>query len=125
SDTGMTMFPPPSEMPSAPAIAPQLYSQAPQAAIIIDNLNMLEAALADIIAYPDVDDRETVIDEVAEWYISDELYLVDTMDYLLNALRGGIFNQGGPAIGELGQSERNRSRSAMEMQHSMIMTAPN
>ena len=125
SDTGMTMFPPPSEMPSAPAIAPQLYSQAPQAAIIIDNLNMLEAALADIIAYPDVDDRETVIDEVAEWYISDELYLVDTMDYLLNALRGGIFNQGGPAIGELGHSERNRSRSAMEMQHSMIMTAPN
>jgi hypothetical protein len=51
--------------------------------------------------------------------------VVDTMDYLLNALRGGIFNQGGPAIGELGQSERNRSRSAMEMQHSMIMTAPN
>jgi len=121
----MTMFPPPSEMPSAPAIAPQLYSQAPQAAIIIDNLNMLEAALADIIAYPDVDERETIIDEVVEQYISDELYLVDTMDYLLNALRGGIFNQGGPAIGELGQSERNRSRSAMEMQHSMIMTAPN
>ena len=125
SDTGMTMFPPPSEMPSAPAIAPQLYSQAPQAAIIIDNLNMLEAALADIIAYPDVDEREAIIDEVVEQYINDELYVVDTMDYLLNALRGGIFNQGGPAIGELGQSERNRSRSAMEMQHSMIMTAPN
>ena len=125
SDTGMTMFPPPSEMPSAPAIAPQLYSQAPQAAIIVDNLNMLEAALADIIAYPDVDEREAIIDEVVEQYINDELYVVDTMDYLLNALRGGIFNQGGPAIGELGQSERNRSRSAMEMQHSMIMTAPN
>lgn len=124
SETGMTMFPAPSEMPSAPAISPQLYSQSPQAAVIIDNLNMLEAALADIIAYPNVDDREAKIDQLVAQFTAQEDYLADEMDYLLSALRGGIFNQGGPAIGELGRSERNRSRSAMDMQHTMIMSSP-
>ena len=125
SDTGMTMFPAPTEMPSAPAISPQLYSQAPQAAIIIDNLNMLESALADVVAYPNLLDRETVIDQVVAQYTSDDMYLAETMEYLLNALRGGIFNQGGPAIGDLSRSERNRSRDAMNMNHTMIMSAPN
>ena len=125
SDTGMTMFPAPTEMPSAPAISPQLYSQAPQASIIIDNLNMLESALADVIAYPNLQDRASVIDQVVAQYTSDDMYLADTMDYLLNALRGGIFNQGGPAIGDLSRSERNRSRDAMSMNHTMIMSSPN
>lgn len=125
SDTGMTMFPAPTEMPSAPAISPQLYSQAPQAAIIIDNLNMLESALADVIAYPNLQDRASVIDQLVAQYTSDDMYLADTMDYLLNALRGGIFNQGGPAIGDLSRSERNRSRDAMSMNHTMIMSSPN
>ena len=125
SDTGMTMFPAPTEMPSAPAISPQLYSQAPQASIIIDNLNMLESALADVIAYPNLQDRASVIDLLVAQYTSDDMYLADTMDYLLNALRGGIFNQGGPAIGDLSRSERNRSRDAMSMNHTMIMSSPN
>ena len=125
SDTGMTMFPAPTEMPSAPAISPQLYSQAPQAAIIIDNLNMLESALADVVAYPNLQDRETVIDQVVAQYTSEDMHLAETMEYLLNALRGGIFNQGGPAIGDLSRSERNRSRDAMNMNHTMIMSAPN
>ncbi|NKB33067.1 MAG: hypothetical protein GKR91_08220 [Pseudomonadales bacterium] len=125
SDTGMTMFPAPTEMPSVPAISPQLYSQSPMAAVIIDNLNMLESALADVIAYPNLQDRETVIDQVVEQYTADDLYVADTMDYLLNALRGGIFNQGGPAIGDLSRSERNRSRDAMGMNHVMIMSNPN
>ena len=125
SDTGMTMFPAPTEMPSAPAISPQLYSQAPQAAIIIDNLNMRESALADVVAYPNLQDRETVIDQVVAQYTSDDMHLAETMEYLLNALRGGIFNQGGPAIGDLSRSERNRSRDAMNMNHTMIMSAPN
>jgi hypothetical protein len=127
SDAGMTMFPPPTEMPSTPAIAPQLYSQSPQAAVIIDNLNMLEAAIADIIAYPNLaeEQREEDIQWVVLQFTDDESANVDTMNYLLSALRGGIFNQGGPAIGELGQSERNRSREAMGMQHSMIMSGPN
>ena len=124
SDTGMTMFPVPSEMPSAPAISPQLYSQSPDAAVIIDNLNMLEAAIADIIAYPVVEDRESAINNAVAQFTAQEDYVTDTMDYLLSALRGGIFNQGGPAIGELDRSERNRSRSAMNMQHTMIMSVP-
>ena len=125
SDTGMTMFPAPSEMPSVPAISPQLYSQSPQAAVIIDNLNMLESALADVVAYPNLQNRDVVIDQVVEQYTSDDMYVAETMDYLLNALRGGIFNQGGPAIGDLSRSERNRTRDAMGMNHTMIMSAPN
>ena len=125
SDTGMTMFPAPTEMPSVPAISPQLYSQAPQAAIILDNLNMLESALADVIAYPNLQNRDAMIDRVVAQYTSDDMYLTETMDYLLNALRGGIFEQGGPAIGDLSRSERNRTRDAMNMNHTMIMSAPN
>jgi len=125
SDTGMTMFPAPSEMPSAPAISPQLYSQAPDAAVIIDNLNMLEAAIADIVAYPNLDGRDAAIEAVVAEFTDVDSNVAMEMDYLLSALRGGIFNQGGPAIGELGRSERNRSRSAMDMQHSMIMSSPN
>ncbi|MCY4356403.1 MAG: hypothetical protein OXD01_02665 [Gammaproteobacteria bacterium] len=124
SDTGMTMFPLPVEMPSMPAIAPSLFSEVPQAAVIIDNLNMLEAAIVDIIAYPDLDDRNVLLESVAEEFTSSSENVSDEMTYLLSALRGGIFNQGGPAIGELTGSERNRSRSAMNMNHSMIMAGP-
>jgi hypothetical protein len=126
SDSGMTMFPAPTEMPSAPAIAPQLYTQAPDAARIIDNLNMLETAIADIIAYPNLDDetREEAIMTTIDYFTSDEEQNTDEMNYLLSALRGGIYNQGGPAIGELMGSERNRSREAMDMIHTMIMSSP-
>lgn len=118
---GMTMFPAPSELPMAPAITPNLYSQSPEAAIILDNLNTLEAVIADILAYPNLEDRDAIIDGVIASFTNKEQDLSDPMNYLLFALRGGIYNQGGPAVGELMQSERNRSRSAMNMQHSMIM----
>jgi len=121
---GMTMFPAPSELPRAPAITPNLYSQSEQAAIILDNLNTLDAVIADILAYPNLGDRGSAIDEVVAEFTNKETNLSDTYDYLLFALRGGIYNQGGPAIGELAQSERNRSRSAMDMEHSMIMSSP-
>lgn len=124
TDAGMTMFPVPVEMPSVPAIAPSLYSEAPQAAVIIDNLNMLEAAIADIIAYPGLDNRDEILETVATEFTSAADNVSDEMNYLLSALRGGIFNQGGPAIGELDGSERNRSRSAMNMIHTTIMSGP-
>ncbi len=124
SDAGMTMFPVPVEMPSVPAIAPSLYSEAPAAARIIDNLNMLEAAVADIIAYPNLENRDELLEAVASEFTTDEQNVTDEMNYLLSALRGGIFNQGGPAIGELMGSERNRSREAMNMVHTMIMSGP-
>ena len=124
SDTGMTMYPVPVDMPSAPAIAPSFYSEAPQAAMIIDNLNRLEVAVADIIAYPNLENRDELLEAVANEFTKDDVNISDEMEYLLSALRGGIFNQGGPAIGELGRSERNRSRDAMDMVHTMIMSGP-
>ena len=124
SDTGMTMYPVPVDMPSAPAIAPSFYSEAPQAAIIIDNLNRLEVAVADIIAYPNLENRDELLEAVADEFTKVDVNVSDEMEYLLSALRGGIFNQGGPAIGELGRSERNRSRDAMDMVHTMIMSGP-
>jgi len=126
SDSGMSMFPAPVEMPTVPTIAPTLYTLAPEASIIVDNLNMLDAAIADVIAYPGLDANtreQAILATVAQF--TDEDIATDDMSYLLSALRGGIYNQGGPAIGELQGSERNRSRDAMGMQHHMSMSGPN
>ena len=124
SSGGMSMFPAPSELPMAPAIAPDLYSQSPEAAIILDNLNLLENVIADIIAYPNAENREELMDQAVTYFTDKDTNNAQSMDYLLFALRGGIYNQGGPAVGELMQSERNRAREAMNMQHNMIMSSP-
>jgi hypothetical protein len=124
SSGGMTMFPAPSELPMAPTIAPDLYSQSPEAAIILDNLNLLETVIADILAFPNVENRDELMDQAITYFTGKESNNAESMDYLLFALRGGIYNQGGPAVGELMQSERNRAREAMNMQHNMIMSSP-
>lgn len=124
SSGGMTMFPAPSELPMAPAIAPDLYSQSPEAAIILDNLNLLETVIADILAFPNAENRDELMDQAVAFFTDKETNNAESMDYLLFALRGGIYNQGGPAVGELMQSERNRAREAMNMQHNMIMSSP-
>lgn len=123
SSGGMSMFPAPSELPMAPAIAPDLYSQSPEAAIILDNLHLFENVIADIIAYPDMVEPESAFAAAAEVFTGKEAS-AESVDYLLFALRSGIYDQGGPAVGELMQSERNRSRAAMDMQHTMIMSSP-
>jgi hypothetical protein len=66
--------------------------------------------------------EQAILAKVAQ--LTDDDVATDHMSYLLSALRGGISNQGGPAIGELQGSERNRSRKAMGMQHHMSMSAP-
>lgn len=119
---GMSMFPPPSELPMAPAIAPNLYSQSPEAAFILDNLNILETVIADVLSYPNESDRAAKIDAAVAMFTDKDVSNAEPMDYLLFALRGGIYNQGGPAVGDLTQSERNRSRSAMNHQHAMVMS---
>ena len=124
SSGGMTMFPAPGELPMAPAIAPDLYSQSPEAAIILDNLNLLETVIADILAFPNAENREELMNQAITYFTSKDTNNAQSMDYLLFALRGGIYNQGGPAVGELMQSERNRAREAMDMQHNMIMSSP-
>lgn len=124
SSGGMTMFPAPSELPMAPAIAPDLYSQSEEAAIILDNLNVLETVVIDILAYPNVENRGELMDAAVVKFTNKDDDNSASMDYLLFALRGGIYNQGGPAVGELMQSERNRSRDAMGMVHTSIMANP-
>lgn len=124
SSGGMTMFPAPGELPMAPAIAPDLYSQSPEAAIILDNLNLLETVIADILAFPNAQSREESMSQAITYFTGKDTNNAESMDYLLFALRGGIYNQGGPAVGELMQSERNRAREAMDMQHNMIMSSP-
>ncbi|MDE0395633.1 MAG: hypothetical protein OYK82_12740 [Gammaproteobacteria bacterium] len=111
--------PVPTEIPMVPAISPLLLSRHPEAAWIIDNVNILEFVIADLLVHPDVEDRDGSIDAVtAEFTDKESNLLVGSMayrDYLLSALRTGIYNQGGPALGQLVRSERNRSRMEMEM----------
>lgn len=113
------MSPVPTEIPMVPAIAPLLLNRHPEAAWIIDNVNSLELVIADLLVHPDVEDRAGSIDAVAaEFTDKGSNILVGSMgyrDYLLSALRTGIYNQGGPALGQLARSERNRSRMEMEM----------
>jgi hypothetical protein len=113
------MSPVPTEIPMVPAISPLLLNRHPEAAWIIDNVNSLELVIADLLVHPDVEDRTASIDAVTDAYTDKESsILVGSMayrDYLLSALRTGIYNQGGPALGQLARSERNRSRMEMEM----------
>ena len=113
------MSPVPTEIPMVPAISPLLLNRHPRAAWIIDNVNSFEIVVADLLVHPDVEDRTASMDAVAAAYTDkDSNILVGSMgyrDYLLSALRTGIYNQGGPALGQLARSERNRSRMEMEM----------
>jgi hypothetical protein len=112
----------PVELPMTPAIAPTLFTLSPDAAVIIDNLNIFETVIADVLSYPNLENKDVATDALVAQFTNPDTSFASTMDYLLFALRGGIYNQGGPAIGELSQSERNRSRSEMGMQHAMIMS---
>ncbi|MCP5344808.1 MAG: hypothetical protein H7A05_09320 [Pseudomonadales bacterium] len=120
---GMTMFPAPSELPMAPAIAPDLYSQSPEAAIILDNLNLLETVVTDILAFPNAENLDDLMDQAVAFFTNKDGNNAESVDYLRFALRGGIYNQGGPAVGELMYSERNRAREEMKMRHNMIMSS--
>jgi hypothetical protein len=112
----------PVELPMTPAIAPTLFSLSPDAAVILDNLNVFETVIADVLSYPNLEDKIVATNALMAQFTNADTRFASTMDYLLFALRGGIYNQGGPAVGELSQSERNRSRTEMGMQHAMIMS---
>ena len=123
---GMSMFP--TELPMVPAVSPLLYIRHPRAGTILDNLSMLKIIIADLLVHPDVQDRDGSIEAIVSEFTNPDTNLVEMeQDYLLFALRGGIFNQGGPALGvTLQGSERNRSRAAMEMgAHDMPLAGMN
>jgi len=107
----------PSDIPTMPVISPNVYSAHSQAAIIIDNLSALKIVLSDILAHPDVEDRNATIDAMLAQFTDKENHLDSEIDYLTFVLRGGIYNQGGPAFGGMQYSERNRSRESVDSPH--------
>ena len=86
---------------------------------------MLETIIADLLAHPDVQDRPGSVDTAVSEFTDQESNLATRSDYLLSALRTGIFDQGGPALGELARSERNRTRMEMEMGGHAVMPGMN
>lgn len=104
----------PSDIPTMPAIAPTVFARHPAAAMIVDNIAMLEIVIGDILAHPDVADRTASIDAITAQFVDKEDFLEEQMRYTIFALRGGIFNQGGPAMSEMEQSERFQSRESLQ-----------
>jgi hypothetical protein len=102
----------PTDIPTMPAIAPNVYSFHPGAAYVLDNISVLKVVIGDLLAHPDVPDRQVAIESAVASFTDKTNNLDQEMRYLEFVLRGGIFNQGGPALGGLTQSERNRGRSA-------------
>lgn len=74
-----------------------------------------------VSTFPDEEDREAKMDAAAALFTNKEADKSQRAEYLPFAVRGGIYDQGGPAIGDLTRSERNRSRDAMGMHHAATM----
>ena len=107
----------PSDIPTNPVIAPSFYSAHPDAAYILDNLELLKVVIGDILAYPGVEDRMSAIDQTVLAYTDKQTNLADETDYLLYVLRGGIFNAGGPARSRMLIPDRNWTRDQVENPH--------
>lgn len=110
----------PSDIPTNPVIAPNFYTLHPDAAYILDNLELLKVVIGDLLAHPEVDDRLGAIEQAVADYTDKNSNLTDEHDYLLYVLRGGIYDAGGPAVGGLSQPDRNWSREQSENPHISI-----
>lgn len=104
----------PTDIPTMPAIAPTVFSRHPEAAMIVDNIAMLRIVVGDVLAHPDASDKLASIEAITAQFIDKEINLEEQMRYTIFALRGGIFNQGGPAMSEMEQSERFQSRESLQ-----------
>ena len=107
----------PSDIPTNPVIAPNFYGEHPDAAYILDNLELLKVVIGDILAHPEVEDRNAQIELAVAGYTDKTNQLSDEMDYLLYVLRGGIYNAGGPARGGMTVPDRNWTREQVENPH--------
>ena len=114
----------PTDIPTSPVIAPAFFELHPDAAYIIDNLELLKVVIGDILAYPGVDDRWQEIELAVQNYTDKTSNFSDETDYLYYTLRGGIYNAGGPARGGLNRPDRNWSREQSENPHISIGTQP-
>jgi hypothetical protein len=97
----------PSEMPTAPAIAPSLAQRHPRAAAIVDNVHVLHHVIADILTDTHADAGPAVQDAI-ETFVNPQHLVVSRDEWVLMSLRRGIWWQGGPAIGKMDEPERNR-----------------
>ncbi len=114
----------PSDIPTSPVIAPTFLQLHPEAAYIIDNLELLKVVIGDILAHPEVEDRWQEIELAVANYTDKTSNFSDETDYLYYTLRGGIYNAGGPARGGLDRPERNWSREQSENPHISIGSQP-
>jgi hypothetical protein len=110
----------PSEVPLAPAIAPGLIFLSPEAAMIWDNLNMMQEVLADVLASPQLDDLQAAIDETVDWFMDPVNGTTDQDFWEIMALRHGIFFQGGYPIAVMTESERNLGGHAAHLQEGAV-----
>jgi len=107
----------PSDIPTNPVIAPNFYTLHPDAAYILDNLELLKVVIGDILAHPEVDDRMAAINEAVAAYTDKQSNLEDETKYMLYVLRGGIYNAGGPARSRMTAPDRNWTRDQVENPH--------
>ncbi len=97
----------PSEMPTAPAIAPSFAQRHPRAAAIFDNVHLLHQVIANILI-DEHREREPAIRDAIDRFASPQHLVVSRDEWMLMSLRRGIWWQGGPAIGRMDEPERNR-----------------
>ncbi len=97
----------PSEIPLAPSIAPGLIFLSPEAAMIWDNLSIMQEVLADVLASPAVTDLRTALDEAVDHFMDPTYRMTVQGEWEIMALRHGIFFQGGYPLGILLESELN------------------
>ncbi len=97
----------PSELPMAPAISPGMIFLSAEAAMIWDNVSMMQEVLSDVMASPTVTDVRGAIDLTIEHFMDAEFSIRDQGYWEIMALRHGIFFQGGYPLAYRAESELN------------------
>jgi hypothetical protein len=114
----------PSELPLAPAIAAGFSFMSPEAAIIWDNLSMMEEVLADILASPETVDVRASLDEAVELFMDPTVAMSDRILWGTMALRHGIFFQGGYPLATMTKSELNVGGHIAHLRGGALMPMP-
>jgi hypothetical protein len=97
----------PSEMPTAPAIAPALTQRYPRVAAVFDNAHMLHQVVWSVLAAAHAD-ASPAVQQAVDTFLDPQHLAVSPDEWMLLSLRRGIWWQGGPAIGRMDATERNR-----------------
>jgi hypothetical protein len=114
----------PSELPLAPAIAAGFSFLSPEAAIVFDNLSMMEEVLADILVSPNTVDARAALDETVEFFMDPTVGMSDRILWGTMALRHGIFFQGGYPLAVMTKSELNVGGHIAHLRGGAIMPMP-